>query len=371
MANPFLRRATEYVRDDASFLAIVSPAPLTTFLAKNKHKDEMFELPVRIIGAPGSGKTMLAMLAEFKMVEAILRDLTSQTNRDLAAALSGAGFLIDGKPRVAAVRLPMESEYRDFWELPYEPVIKTKLAFWLVQARAMLGLIRNLTANKRRGINEIRFVAREASEAQLEQIGGLTAKGIRDRALEVQRAIYSIGAGLRPPRIDQLPVDATAPYQPFEAIRQIEIEWESEQIAVNPLVMLDDAHALHPDQLDEIFGVLSRREMRFGRWMMMRLDALSAGAVLRSPDSQESHNLATGRDFIDIHMQGHSDRGGERRQFRTMALDMADRYLPLVQALRNRNATDFSTLCCPERPRGSLRPGSGSSRPPSIGTKRS
>jgi hypothetical protein len=294
---------------------------------------------------------MLASLAEFKMVEAILCDLTSQTNRDLASALSSAGFLTDGKPCVAGVRVPMESEYRDFWELPYEPAVKTKLAFWLVQARAMLGLIRNLIANKRRGIDEIRFVARDASEAQLEQIGGLTAKGIRDRALEVQKAIYSIAAGLRPPRIDQLPVDATAPYQPFEAIRQIKIEWEGEEIAVNPLVMLDDAHALHPDQLDEIFGALSRREMRFGRWLMMRLDALSAGAVLRSPDSQESHHLATGRDFIDIHMQGHSDRGVERRQFRTMALDMADRYLPLVQALKNRNATNFSSLLPGESPR--------------------
>ena len=48
-------------------MAIVSPAPLTTFLAKHPNKDELFELPVRIIGEPGSGKTMLARLAEFKM----------------------------------------------------------------------------------------------------------------------------------------------------------------------------------------------------------------------------------------------------------------------------------------------------------------
>ena len=77
MANPFLRRATEYVRDDASFLSIVSPTPLTTFLAKSQHKDDVFEVPVRIIGSPGSGKTMLATLAEFKMVEAILKDLSN------------------------------------------------------------------------------------------------------------------------------------------------------------------------------------------------------------------------------------------------------------------------------------------------------
>jgi hypothetical protein len=43
-------------------------------------------VPVRIIGAPGSGKTMLATLAEFRMVEKILKDVTNQTNRTLAAA---------------------------------------------------------------------------------------------------------------------------------------------------------------------------------------------------------------------------------------------------------------------------------------------
>ena len=179
MVNPFLRRATEYVRDDASFLAIVSPAPLTTFLAKSPYKDQMFELPVRIIGEPGSGKTMLAKLAEFSMVEAILRDLSSSTNRELASALGDAGFLADGQPNVAAVRVPMESDYRDFWELPYNDAVKTKLALWLVQARTMLGLIRNLTANNRRGLGELRFVARDASEAQIEQIGGLDGEGIR------------------------------------------------------------------------------------------------------------------------------------------------------------------------------------------------
>src|SRR3546814_10328541 len=83
MANPFLRRATEYVRDDESFLSIVSPAPLTTFLATSRNKDDMFELPVRIIGAPGSGKTMLATLAEFRMVETILKDETNPANRTL------------------------------------------------------------------------------------------------------------------------------------------------------------------------------------------------------------------------------------------------------------------------------------------------
>ncbi len=351
MANPFLRRATEFIRDDATFLEIVSPAPLTTFLAQHRRKEDLFDLPVRILGAPGSGKTMLAMLAEFRLVEAILRDQSSDTNRDLAQALEGAGFLEDGKPKVAAVRVPMESEYRDFWELPYEDSVRTKLALWLVQARTMLALLRGLTNGDHRKLDSIRFIARDASEAQIEQIGGLTAAGIRDRALEVQRAIYSIGASLLPPKIDDLPREALDPYQPFECIQEIEIDWMGSPLVVKPVAMLDDVHALHPDQFEQMFTALARREIKFGRWLMMRLDALSPGAVFRSAKSLATHNLQPDRDFVDVFMQGGESRIRERRRFREMAADMADRYLPRVQAFRNRNATNFKRLVPDEPPR--------------------
>ena len=344
MANPFFRRATEYVRDDASFLAIVSPAPLTALLARHPHKAELFDVPVRIIGAPGSGKTMLATLVEFRFIETIMRDQSNPTHRELAAALADAGFLNEGLPRVAAVRVPMESEYRDFWELPYDPIVRTKLALWLIQARAILGLIRNLTASGQREVASIQFVARESTEAQLEQIGGLAARGICDRALAVQRAVYSIVAGLRPPKLEELPEIATEPYEPFDALRRIEIHWNGAPIRLAPLVILDDVHALHPDQFKLMFAALARRETKFGRWMMMRMDTLSPGAVFQSSDRIASHNFKRGRDFIDVLMQRGNDRGQDRRQFRRMAIDMADRYLAEVQSLKSRNATRIEPL---------------------------
>ena len=49
-------------------------------------------------------------------------------------------------------------------------------------------------------------------------------------------------------------------------------------------------------------------------------------------------------------MQGVAERGVERRQFRGMALDKANRYLPLVQTLKNRNATDIQSLLPGETP---------------------
>jgi hypothetical protein len=84
---------------------------------------------------------------------------------------------------------------------------------------------------------------------------------------------------------------------------------------------------------------------------MMRLDALSPGAVFRSAKSLATHNLQPDRDFIDVFMQGGESRIKERRRFREMAADMADRYLPRVQAFRNRSATNFKRLVPDEPPR--------------------
>src|SRR3546814_16356634 len=112
------------------------------FLAEHPRKADLFDLPVRILGAPGSGKTMLAMIAEFRLVEMILRDLNSQTNKDLAQALAKAGFLADGKPAVAAVRVTMASESPDFWELPYDDAIKTKMDLCIIPTRPMLAQLR-------------------------------------------------------------------------------------------------------------------------------------------------------------------------------------------------------------------------------------
>ena len=353
MANPFLQRATEFIRDDSSFLAVVSPEPLTTFVANHPKKDMLLDFPVRIIGSPGSGKTMMAMLVEFQLVEAILRDQSSDSNRALASALAACNFIQGERPAVAAVRLPMESEYRDFWELPYEADIKTKLVLSLIQARCVLGFFRNLTANRLRKAESIRFVAREGAEVQFDHIGGIATEKVRQRAREVERAIYSIGASLLPPDINEIDAAAREPYQPFEAIRNIEIDWEGERVQLRPLVILDDVHNLHPDQFEALFRALARREMRVGRWMMMRMDALDPSTVFRSA-GDTLPGLKQDRDFVDIFMQGRGLRVDERRQFRRMAADMANRYLLRVTTLRDRGFTQFDRLLSTEPPRLAL-----------------
>jgi hypothetical protein len=342
--NPFLRRATEYIRDTTAFLAITSPEPIKTFVASHRRVNDLLEFPVRIIGSPGTGKTMMASLVEFRLIESILQDQSSQGNRALAAALTAAHFSDGEKPLVAAIRIPMESEYREFWELPYEPAVKTKLVLSLIQARAILGLLRTLTANKHREVDDIRFITRPEAEAQLTQIGGDESKEIRERAREVETLVYNIGASLLPPALNDIPDEVQKPYQPFETIREIEITWRDERVRLRPLIILDDAHSLHPEQYAALFRVLAKREIRFGRWLMMRMDALSPSAVFRSSDDEALPGLKHDRDFIDVVMEGASSRKGDRKQFRKMANDMANRYLKLVDSLNDRGHQTMNSL---------------------------
>ena len=304
-----------------------------------------------MIGTPGSGKTMMASLVEFRLVESILRDQSSENNRSLASVLASCGFTENERPKIAAVRIPMESEYRDFWELPYEPAVKTKLVLALIQARTIPALVRNLTSNRRRRLGDIRFIPREGAGAQLEQIGGSDAENVVARARSVERAVYSVGASLLPPSLDNIAEEAREPYQPFEAIREIEIDWDGKPCRLKPLTILDDVHTLHPDQFEALFRSLARREIRFARWMMMRMDALSPNAVFRSTDADALPGLKVERDYLDIFMQTDVVRLDERRQFRKMAADMADRYLRLVQPLRDRNYNRFQDLLGEESPR--------------------
>ena len=56
---------------------------------------------------------MMASLIEFRLVESVLRDQNNDNNRMLARAFAASGFATNEIPTVAAVRVPMESEYRD------------------------------------------------------------------------------------------------------------------------------------------------------------------------------------------------------------------------------------------------------------------
>lgn len=343
--NPFEKRATEYVRDDLAFLPYVTPEPLLTFLEQYHKEDRLYDRLAVIIGSPGSGKTTLARLFLFPTVTTLLKSRSLSGYASLSDALTKCGALVEGdKPAVAGCRIPLESDYRDCWELPYEEDQRHALLFSLLQARTVLTWVRGFEQS---GIplDRVRLVPRADSAAALEAIGGEDLSRIKEVARRVERDVYNVTAGLVAPASIELPPGATLPYKPFDVIEAFDITDGHTTTKVRPLVIFDDAHVLHPAQLGAMVRWLTRREIRVARWILTRLDALTPQQVFR-PD--QGPGLNASREITQVWMQSSLDRGASRRAFRKIAKDMADRYLQQMPVFARRRLTSLEELLeCP------------------------
>ncbi len=360
--NPFEKRASEYIRDDLAFLPYVTPEPLLTFLESYAKTKSLLERLVLLIGAPGSGKTTLARLFTFPTLTTLVKTESLDQHASLTDALTKCGALVDGsKPAVAGCRIPMESGYRGCWDLPYSDDVKNKLLFSLIQSRTVLAWLRGFE-QAGFALHRITLVPRVDAAAALEAIGGTELEKVREVAKGVERETYAVTASLSPPPADRLPQAATAAYNPFDVIEAFEIPGVEDKIRLRPLLICDDANILHPRQLEALVRWLARRELRIGRWILMRLDALRPHEVLR-PDNgvmSDSPGLDIRRETAVIWMQGHTDtdRKRARLDFRRIASDMARRYLAQMPVFARRHFTNLEQLLetdPPQLPSGKLR----------------
>ena len=348
MANPFEKRATEYLRDDEAFLGIVTPEPLATFFRVPAKEDRLYDRLAMVIGTPGSGKTTLARLFEFKTLTTLIRNRDMENHRPLVDTLAACGAISDGRPTLVGGRLPLEAEYREFWELPYPDDVKTGLMRAMLQARTVLAWLRNINAT---GVplDDIQIVPRADAAASLDAIGGTAAEGLMTRALEVERAIYRISAALIPPQIGDIDTGAGEAYQPFDVIEAFRFRDAGQTLEAFPFVVFDDAHSLHRIQFQVFRRWLGRRELKVGRWVLTRLDALPPGDVLlESSTKVDGAGLNQSREVTVIRMQGGDGRRHQRTAFRKMAKDMSRRYLSQMDVFNRRRLHGLSDMLSTE-----------------------
>ncbi|MFP4513251.1 MAG: hypothetical protein ACLFRV_09945, partial [Acidimicrobiales bacterium] len=337
MPNPFEKRATEYLRDDEAFLAVVTPEPLQTFFSGPADEDKLYDRLVMLIGTPGSGKTTLARLFQYPTLAAILRSGASQSHSNLIDTLTACRAITNGRPSVLGTRISLESEYREIWEFPYPADLKIGLTHTLLQARSVLGWMRAIEATGA-DLGWVSIIPRADSDAAVEAIGGLSGDGVLDRAREVELGIYRVAAALVPPRVDELDEGVLSGYRPFDVIESISIAHDG-PADLRPLAIFDDAHRLHPNQLEALTRWLVRREMRIARWVLTRLDALSPTEVLVDAlEEPPEPGITRAREVTEIWMQSvGGNRTNNRRAFRSMAVDMSGRYMLQMDVLRRRN----------------------------------
>ena len=352
MENPFLRRAAEFLRDDEAFLAVVSPDPVTHFLSRAGRAGTLYDRLVPLRGTPGSGKTTLARLFEFPTIHAILRNRSFAGYKELTAVLSECGAIHDGRPRLLGCRLPLETDYRDFWESPYAEELKSSLMTTLLQARSVLAWFRHLRGA---GIDAeyVEFQIRAEAQGLLDTIGGYGGKQVRDRAAAVENAIYKVMTSLVAPPERELPPDAVNPYRPFDIIDRVGVPGDvlgfTGFLIPLPLAIFDDAHVLHPAQFRALERFLVRRELRIARWMIARIDVLLPEEALAAAVEDRSAAItfpgaSAGASTEPIFLQSSGKRREERERFRVLAKDMARRYLRRMPLFSERGLTDLANV---------------------------
>jgi hypothetical protein len=349
MSNPFEKRATEYLRDNEAFLAVVTPEPLSTFFQKPAEEGTLYDRLAVIVGTPGSGKTTLAQLFQYATLRTLLRNKDLSTHKPLIDSLTECGALRDEQPTIVGGRLPLEAEYREFWEFPYPEELKSGLMIALLQARTVLAWLRSLTSTGLL-LENIEIMPRAGADAALTAIGGLHGPGLLDRASQVELAIYRISAALMPPDVADIDEGAAAAYRPFDVIESIRVRDAHALLELRPLVIFDDAHSLHRAQLQALIRWLTRRELKVARWILMRLDALKPADVLteNANSTNDEPGLKRSREITSIWLQSSDDRGLQRRSFRKMAKDMANRYLQQMDVFSRRRLHNLGDLLATE-----------------------
>ena len=344
MANPFEKRATEYLRNDEAFLGIVTPEPAATFFEERAKEGRLFDRLTMIIGTPGSGKTTLARLFEFGTLKALLRNHSIANYRPLIDTLTTCGALRNGRPALIGGRLPLEAEYREFRELPYAEELQTGLMITLLQARTVLAWLRHIEKSHT-SLDHVQIVPRTGADAALVAIGGTAGAKLQNRALEVEDAVYRVSAALVPPDIKDIGRAALDAYRPFDVIESFRVGNGAEVLELRPLAIFDDAHSLHQKQHLALRRWLTRREMRVARWILTRLDGLAPDDLFAdSPNSTNKTGVNYNRESTVIWMQYDQGRATQRRQFRGMAKNMADRYLGRMDVFNRRGLRRLGDL---------------------------
>lgn len=345
--NPFEQRATEYLRDDEAFLAIISPEPLNTHFRKPAEDDRLYKNLAIMFGTPGSGKTTLARLFQFSTLTTLLSNGDAPSGRPLLDAMIGCHATDGIVPLVLGARIPLESEYREIWEFPYTDELKSGLMTSLLQARTVLIWLRSLE-NAGYDLNQITIQSQPGAAAALEAIGGEGGEGLMARARAVEAAIYRISAALIPPTIDQMQEAALLPYHPFDVIETIDVSGPQRNLSLKPLAIFDDAHSLHPHQFAAMRDWLAQREIRIARWILTRLDSLVPSDLIQL--AREHSGESPAREILSIPMQGVVTRGEERKRFAKIANDMTRRYLAQMNVFSTRHIRSLQDMVTTEPP---------------------
>jgi hypothetical protein len=214
-------------------------------------------------------------LFAYSTLTALLRNKDLTSHGAVLGTLVECHAIVNEQPALLSCRLPMETDYRTIWEFPYDDDLKLRLTIALLQSRAVLGWMRALRES---AIDPSTVIIKPRSDATaaLSAIGAESVDALVSRARTVEERIYKLVGALVTPPLESVSQDLQDAYHPFDVIEGISLSSAAQQSerSLRPLVILDDAHVLHPAQLKRLQAWLARREVRVSRWILSRVDVM-------------------------------------------------------------------------------------------------
>lgn len=346
MDNPFKKRRTELITDRRTMLSLVSPTPVEEFFRLDR--DQLIDKLSMVVGTPGCGKTTIAQIVEFESLATLCAPNEHQVNRDLLDVLTRHGLVKDGVPTLIGHRLTMTTNFRDIWELPYPEHTRTALLRAFVQSKAVLGWFRQLDGMEI-SLDDVEIVMGDGAESAAAVTGAGTAQGFREYARNIELAIFRIVTSLVPPDEEEMAAEfLNTSYDVFEVLKGFRIRlWPGQPDAlaavVRPLLVVDDAHELHPTQFLQLRDWLKSKAIGISRWLMCRPDVVAPEDYRRAmTEEMAEEGLAPGstrgRDYLMKLLQLNSQ---DVKRFRPVAKDIANRYLAGIPEFSRRGVKDL------------------------------
>lgn len=356
MDNPFKKRRTELITDRRTLLSLVSSVPIEDFFRVDK--TELIEKLTLVVGTPGCGKTTIAQVVEFESLLSLCQATGTPINKDLVDVLTMYKLIQDGRPTLIGHRLAMTTNFRDIWELPYTEHMKLALLRAFLQAKAVLGWFTQLEAMKI-SMADVDIVMGPNSESVVAVTGADDPMRFREYAREIELAIFRVVTSLVPPDEEAMARDfLNTRYDVFEVLLGFRVRrWPDDDAArpvvLRPMMVVDDAHELHPAQFLQLRDWLKSKAMGVSRWLMCRPDVVSADdyrdALAKEMESDEelTPGSTRGRDYLMKLMQLGAKRAA---RFKPTAIDIANRYVASIPEFARRGLRDMRPMLAPDAP---------------------
>ena len=282
MDNPFKKRRTELITDRRTLLSLVSSVPIEEFF--QPEGKQLLEKLTLVVGTPGCGKTTIAQVVEFESLYNLCLETATPINRDLTDVLTRQELIKEGLPAILGHRLAMSTNFRDIWELPYSDQTRLALLRAFLQSKAVLGWFNQMDVMGVQ-LEHVDIVMGANSESVYATTRAERADTFRDYARDIELAIFRIVTSLVPPDEKEMAENfLNTSYDVFEVLRGFRVrQWPGSpdaptdiDVVLRPMIIVDDAHELHPTQFTQLRDWLKTKAVGISRWLMCRPDIVSA-----------------------------------------------------------------------------------------------